>query len=136
MVQGIVKLCRSFNFCGSFLCRMALHSSVRFTISYYPRHLFLDKMSFTSLTYFGIFSSALTKGMLICIFLKMSRNFVNWHPSFSSGTSVGRARQAYAKKSQELVLLHVLSQEIVHSILQSLCQCFHVQLALRFLIHA
>ena len=33
IVHGIVKLPGSLSFCGSFLCRMALHSSVRFTVS-------------------------------------------------------------------------------------------------------
>ena len=33
IVHGIVKLPGSLSFCGSFLCRMALHSSVKFTVS-------------------------------------------------------------------------------------------------------
>ena len=50
MVQGIVKLLRSFNICDNFLYRMALHSSMRFIVSNSPRHLFLYKMSFMNLT--------------------------------------------------------------------------------------
>ena len=50
MVQRIVKLPGSFNFFGNFLYRMALHSSVRFTVSNSPRCLFLDKVSFMNFT--------------------------------------------------------------------------------------
>ena len=50
MVQGIVKLPGSFSFCGSFLSRMALHSSVRFTVSKSDHLLFFDSISFMNFT--------------------------------------------------------------------------------------
>ena len=46
IVHDIVKLSGSFNFCGSFRCRMALHSSVRFTVLKSHSLLFLDSISF------------------------------------------------------------------------------------------
>ena len=46
IVHGIVKLPGSFSFCGSFRCRMALHSSVRFTVSKSVSLLLLDNFSF------------------------------------------------------------------------------------------
>ena len=42
IVHGIIKLSRYFSFCGSFRCRMALHSSVMFTVSKSDSLLFLD----------------------------------------------------------------------------------------------
>ena len=50
IVHSIVKLSRSFSFCGSFHCRMALHSSVRFTVSKYDNLLLLDSISFMNFT--------------------------------------------------------------------------------------
>ena len=50
VVHGMVKLPGSFNFYGSFHCRMALHSSVRFTVSKYDSLLFLDNISFMNFT--------------------------------------------------------------------------------------
>ena len=50
IVHGIVKLSGSFSFCGSFHYRMALHSSVRFTISKSDSLLFLDNISFMNFT--------------------------------------------------------------------------------------
>ena len=50
IVHGIVKLSGSFSFCGSFRCRMALHSSVRFTVSKSDGLLFLDSISFMNFT--------------------------------------------------------------------------------------
>ena len=50
IVHGIVKLLGSFIFYGSFRCRMALHSSVRFTISKSNSLLFLDSISFINFT--------------------------------------------------------------------------------------
>ena len=50
MVQGIVKLPGSFSFCGSFLLRMALHSSVIFTVSKSDSLLFFDSISFMNFT--------------------------------------------------------------------------------------
>ena len=50
MVQGIVKLLGSFSFYGSFLCKMALHSSVRFTISKSDNFLLFDSIFFMNLT--------------------------------------------------------------------------------------
>ena len=50
IVHGIVKLLGSFSFCGSFLCRMALHSSVRFIVSKPNSLLFLDSISFMNFT--------------------------------------------------------------------------------------
>ena len=50
IVHGIVKLPRSFSFYGNFLCRMALHSSVRFTVSKSDSLLFLDSISFMNFT--------------------------------------------------------------------------------------
>ena len=50
MVQGRVKLPGSFSFYCSFLLRMALHSSVRFTVSKYDSLLFFDSISFMNLT--------------------------------------------------------------------------------------
>ena len=46
IVHGIVKLPRSFSFCGSFRCKMALHSSVRFIVSKFDSLLLLDNISF------------------------------------------------------------------------------------------
>ena len=46
IVHGIVKLLGSLSFCYSFRCRMALHSSVRFTVSKSDSLLFLDSISF------------------------------------------------------------------------------------------
>ena len=46
IVHGMVKLLGYFSFCGSFRCRMALHSSVRFTVSKSDNLLFLDSISF------------------------------------------------------------------------------------------
>ena len=77
IVHGIVKLPGSFRFYGSFRCRMALHSSVRFTISKFDNLLFLDSISFMNFTQLGIFSNALANGMFICRFLNTSRNLVN-----------------------------------------------------------
>ena len=45
IVHDIVKLSGSFNFCGSFCYRMALHSSVRFTVLKSDSLLFLDSIS-------------------------------------------------------------------------------------------
>ena len=50
ILHGIVKLLGSFSFYGRFLCEIALHSSVRFTISKYDNLLFLDNISFINLT--------------------------------------------------------------------------------------
>ena len=50
IVHGMVKLPRSLSFCGSFLCRMAQHSSVRFTLSKSGSLLFLDRISFMNFT--------------------------------------------------------------------------------------
>ena len=50
IVHGIVKLPGSFCFCGSFRCKMALHSSVRFTVSKSDSLLFLDNISFMNFT--------------------------------------------------------------------------------------
>ena len=50
MVQGIVKLPGSLSFYGSFLLRMALHSSVRFTVSKSDSLLFFDTISFMNFT--------------------------------------------------------------------------------------
>ena len=50
LLHGIVKLSGSFSFCGIFCCRMALHSSVRFTVSKSDSLLFLDSISFMNFT--------------------------------------------------------------------------------------
>ena len=50
IVHGMVKLQGFFRFCGSFCCRMALHSSLRFTISKSDSLLFLDNISFMNFT--------------------------------------------------------------------------------------
>ena len=50
IVHSIVKLPGSFSFCGGFHCRMALHSSVRFTVSKFDSLLFLDSISFMNFT--------------------------------------------------------------------------------------
>ena len=50
IVHGMVKLPGSFSFCGSFHCRMALHSSVRFTISESDSLLLLYSISFMNFT--------------------------------------------------------------------------------------
>ena len=50
IVHGMVKLLGSFSFCGSFHCRMALHSSLRFTVSKSDSLLLLDNISFMNFT--------------------------------------------------------------------------------------
>ena len=50
IVYGIVKLPGSFSFCGSFRYRMALHSSVSFTVSNSDSLLLLDSISFMNFT--------------------------------------------------------------------------------------
>ena len=50
IVHGIVKLSGSFSFCGSFHCRMTLHSSVRFTVSKSESLLFFYSISFMNFT--------------------------------------------------------------------------------------
>ena len=50
IVHGIVKLPGPFSFCGSFRCRMALHSSVRFIVSKSDSLLLLDSISFMNFT--------------------------------------------------------------------------------------
>ena len=50
IVHSIVKLPGSFSFCGSFCSRMALHSSMRFTVSKFVSLLFLDSISFMNFT--------------------------------------------------------------------------------------
>ena len=50
ILHGIVKLPRSFSFCGNFLWSIALHSSVSFTISKSDNLLFLDRIFFINLT--------------------------------------------------------------------------------------
>ena len=50
IVHGIVKLSGSFSFCGIFRYRMALHSSVRFTVSKSDNLLLLDSISFMNYT--------------------------------------------------------------------------------------
>ena len=50
ILQGIVKLHGSFSFYGNFLSSMALHSSVRFTVSNSDNLLFLGSISFMNLT--------------------------------------------------------------------------------------
>ena len=50
IVHSIVKLPGSLSFCGSFRCRMALHSSVTFTVSKSDSLLFLDSISFMNFT--------------------------------------------------------------------------------------
>ena len=50
IVHSIVKLLGSLSFCGSFHYRMALHSSVRFTVSKSDSLLFLDNISFMNFT--------------------------------------------------------------------------------------
>ena len=50
IVHGMVKLPGSFSFCGIFRCRMALHSSVRFTVSKSNSLIFLDDISFMNFT--------------------------------------------------------------------------------------
>ena len=50
IVHGIVKLPRSFSFCGIFHCRMALHSLVRFTVTKFDSLLFLESISFMNFT--------------------------------------------------------------------------------------
>ena len=50
IVHSIVKLPGSFSFCGSFCYRMALHSSVRFTVSKSDNLLLLDSISFMNFT--------------------------------------------------------------------------------------
>ena len=50
IVHDMVKLLESFSFCGSFYCKMALHSSVRFTVSKFDSLLFLDIISFMNFT--------------------------------------------------------------------------------------
>ena len=48
IVHGIVKLPGSFSFCGSFRCRMALHSLVWFTVSKFDSLLYsISFMNFT-----------------------------------------------------------------------------------------
>ena len=50
IMHGIVKLPGSFSFCGSFRCRIALHSSMRFTVSKSDSILLLDSISFMNFT--------------------------------------------------------------------------------------
>ena len=50
IVHGMVKLLGSFSFCGGFHCRMALHSSLRFTVSKSDSVLLLDNISFMNFT--------------------------------------------------------------------------------------
>ena len=50
IVHGMVKLPGSFSFCGSFRCKMALHSSVRFTVSMSDSLLLLDNIFFMNFT--------------------------------------------------------------------------------------
>ena len=50
IVHGMVKLLGSLSFCGSFHCKMALHSSVRFTVSKSDSLLLLDSISFMNFT--------------------------------------------------------------------------------------
>ena len=82
IMHGMVKLPRSFSFFGSFRCKMALHSSVRFTVSKSDNLLLLDSISFMNFSYLGICSSASTKGMFMWSFLNTSRIFVNWLSNF------------------------------------------------------
>ena len=46
IVHDIVKLMGSLSFCGSFRCRMALHSLVKFTVSKSDSLILLDNSSF------------------------------------------------------------------------------------------
>ena len=50
IVHSIVKLSGSFSFCGNFHCRMALHSSMRYTVLKSNSLLFLDSISFMYFT--------------------------------------------------------------------------------------
>ena len=50
IMHGMVKLPGSFSFYGSFRCRMALHSSMRFTVSKSDNLLLLDSISFMNFT--------------------------------------------------------------------------------------
>ena len=50
IMHGIVKLPGSFSFCGSFRYKMALQSSVRFTISKSDSLILLDSISFMNFT--------------------------------------------------------------------------------------
>ena len=50
IVHGIVKLPRSLSFCGSFHYKMALHSSVKFTVTKSDSLIFLDNISCMNFT--------------------------------------------------------------------------------------
>ena len=50
IVHGMVKLLGSLSFYGSFRCRMALHSLVRFTVLKPNSLLLLDSISFMNFT--------------------------------------------------------------------------------------
>lgn len=62
--------------------RIVLHFSISFTVSNSSNCLLFDMISFINLKYLGIYSKAYVKGMLLLIFLKVSRNLANYASSF------------------------------------------------------
>src|ERR1044072_5422858 len=91
MLTGTVQLPGSFNFGGSFLCRIALHSSVSIIVSLSSLNLLLlDSISFINLAYAGICSKASEKGMLTSSFLKISRNLENCFSKFFFIKALGK----------------------------------------------
>src|ERR1044072_5468901 len=91
MLTGTVKLPGSFNLGGSFLCRIALHSSVSIIVSLSSLNLILlDSISFINLAYAGICSKASEKGMLTSSFLKISRNLANCFSKFFFIKALGK----------------------------------------------
>src|ERR1044072_9105776 len=91
MVTGTVKLPGSFNLGGSFLCRIALHSSDNIIVSLSSLNLLLrDNISFINLAYACICSKASEKGILTSSFLKISRNLENCFSKFFFIKALGK----------------------------------------------
>src|ERR1044072_4037030 len=91
MLTGTVKLPGSFNLGGSFLCRIALHSSDNIIVSLSSLNLLLlDNISFINLAYAGICSRASEKGILTSSFLKISRNLENCFSKFFFIKALGK----------------------------------------------
>ena len=75
----MVKLPGSFIFAGSFCCNVA----VKFTIPSSAIFLFLLSISFRNFAYVGIWLITSVNGILISIFLKMSKNLENYSSFFA-----------------------------------------------------
>lgn len=83
IMQGIEKLCGSFNLGAILFWIMLLHSSVSVKVPLSSIFLLFFRISYKSFAYKGIWVMALVKGILIWNVFKTLKNFLNYSSIFS-----------------------------------------------------